>query len=84
MFLACAAAAEGYDAMMETMLPLVVLADTGDHVEVHAPFSQVLVKGKEATFAIVLMSADSQLKNKDIEGLYDNLYPHPTPQKVTA
>lgn len=33
------------------------------------------VKGKEATFAIVLMTADSQLRKRDIEGFCKNPSP---------
>ena len=44
------------------------------------------VKSKEATLAVTLMSAYSQLKRKGMEGFCDNLYPLliPIPQNVTA
>jgi hypothetical protein len=35
------------------------------------------VKDKETTFALVSMSADSQLRKRDIEGFCDNSYPPP-------
>lgn len=31
------------------------------------------IKGKEASFAVVSMNADSQLKMWEIQGFYDNL-----------
>jgi hypothetical protein len=34
-------------------------------------------KGKEATFAVVLINADSQLREKAIEGFCDNPLPIP-------
>lgn len=36
------------------------------------------VKGKKATFAVVMMTADSQLRKRDLYIFCDNLYP-PTP-----
>lgn len=39
----------------------------------------LMVKSKEATFAMVLMTTDSQLRRKDIEDFYDNLYGAHTP-----
>ena len=39
------------------------------------------IKGKEATFAMVLMTADSLLRRKDIKGFYDNSYLPIPPQK---
>jgi hypothetical protein len=48
------------------------------------------VKSKEATFDVVLLTTDSQLRKRDtegIEGFCDNTYPNtmPTPRKkVTA
>ena len=41
------------------------------------------VKDKEATFALVLMTADPQLRKRDIEDLYDNFY-SPPPKKIVA
>lgn len=46
----------------------------------------LIVKDKEATFYIISVPADSQLRKRDIEGLCDNPYPylnHPH-KKVTA
>jgi hypothetical protein len=37
------------------------------------------VKGKEATFAVVLITTDSQLRKRDIKGFCNNPYPHFTP-----
>lgn len=39
------------------------------------------VKGKEATIAMVLMTADAQLRKRDTGGFYDNpdLHSNPTP-----
>lgn len=59
-----------------------VHADTRDHVEVHDPD----VKGREATFAVTTMTADSQVRMKDIAGFCDNAYPtlYPlSPKEVT-
>lgn len=42
------------------------------------------VKNKESTFAMVLMTADRQLRRKDMEDFCDNLYslsPPPPPLK---
>lgn len=50
-----------------------------NHVEVHNPPLLLTVKGKEATFAVVSMTVDSQLRIKDIESFCDNLYPDPAP-----
>jgi hypothetical protein len=33
------------------------------------------IRGKEATLAVILMTADSQLRKRDIEGYFDNSYP---------
>jgi hypothetical protein len=38
----------------------------------------VTVKGKEDTFAVALMTSDSQLRKRDIEGFSDSPHPHPT------
>lgn len=38
-------------------------------------------KGKETTFAVVLVTVDSQLKERDTEGFCDSSYPHCTPEK---
>jgi hypothetical protein len=38
----------------------------------------LIVKGKDATFAVVPMSTDSQLEKREVEGFCDNAYPHPT------
>lgn len=37
--------------------------------------ASLIVKGKEAMFAMVLMTTDSQLRKRDIEGFCVNLYP---------
>lgn len=43
------------------------------------------VKSKEAPFAVVRMTADAELRGKDMESVCDNLYqPHHSPRKVTA
>lgn len=67
-----------------TMLRTVVHADAGDRVDVHglschqkprgSPRSMLLltVKVKEATSAIVLLTTDSQLRKRVIEGFCDN------------
>lgn len=36
-----------------------------------------MVKGKEAAFAMVLMTADPLMRKGYLEGLYANLYPLP-------
>lgn len=47
-------------------------------VEVHDPCSHCLpVKGKKASFAVVSMAIDSQLRKRDIEGFCDSPYPRP-------
>lgn len=47
---------------------------------IHAP--TVSLKGKGATFVMVLMTADLQLRKRGIESFCDNSYPHlPTPPK---
>ena len=40
---------------------------------------QLTVKGKEATFAVVLITTDSQLRKRDLKGFCNNPYPHFTP-----
>lgn len=52
----------------------------GDRAEAR---DHVSVKGREATFAVVLMTVDSQLGQRDVEGLCNGLSPAPPP-KVTA
>ena len=44
------------------------------------------VKDKEATFAVVSMTADSQLRKRDTEGFDDNpfLNPHSTPSPTVT
>lgn len=44
---------------------------------------KLAVKRKEATFAVTSMTADTQLRNRDIEGFCDKLYPlnSPPPKK---
>lgn len=32
------------------------------------------VKGKEATFTVITMTVDAQLREKDMEGIWDNLH----------
>lgn len=39
------------------------------------------VKSKEATFAVISMTADAQLKGRDMEGFRDNHYLPPTHPK---
>jgi hypothetical protein len=36
-------------------------------------------KNKEAPSAVVSLTAGSQFGKRDIEGFYDNSYPHPIP-----
>lgn len=36
------------------------------------------IKGKEDTLAVLLMTADSQLIKRGMEGFYDNPYPYHT------
>lgn len=50
---------------------LLVLPET----ELEAPsMFPLIVKSKEPTFAMILMTADTQLRRKDMEALCDNLY----------
>jgi hypothetical protein len=52
-----------------------------------SPWSLFLltVKVKEATFAVILMTADSQLREENREGFCDNFYHlSPAPQNVTT
>ena len=44
----------------------------------------LMAKGKESTFATVLVSADWTSRNKNIEGLNDNPYPNYTHQKSNS
>lgn len=44
----------------------------------------LMANGKESTVATVLVTADWQLRNKNIEGLNDNPYPNPTHQKSNS
>lgn len=46
----------------------------------HMKVFPLTTKGKEATFAVALMTAVSQLRKRDIEGFIDNAYPHTTPR----
>ena len=39
------------------------------------------IKGKKATFAMVSMTTDSQLRSRDMKGFCDNLYPPIPPEK---
>lgn len=65
----------------------VVHAVTRNHAEAHdgAPMMvlPLTVKSKEATFAVVSMTADAQLRGRDVEGLCDKPGFPPTPQ-ITA
>lgn len=76
----------------------VVCTATGEHAQAHvmccykrpcgSPWSLFLliVKGQGALFDMALMTRDSQLRNRDIEGLCDNPNPHAIPllKKVTV
>lgn len=76
-------------AVAEDCVDVCVSTATADHSAVRGicwytrpcenPRSMLLlmVKGKEAAFATVLMTADSQMRKGYIEGLYANLYPLP-------
>lgn len=59
---------------------VVVCAVARKHVEAHDPCSWLWRKNKEATFAVILMTADSQLRGRDTEDFCDNpshiLAPH--------
>lgn len=46
-----------------------------DHEEACDPMTLLTVK-QEATFAMIWMTADSQLRNRDMEDFCDNPYPH--------
>lgn len=37
----------------------------------------LIVKSKEATFALILMMADAQLRGRDMEDFCDSPYPYP-------
>lgn len=67
--LACAAA--------EDHVGLHVHAVTRNQVEVQPPGSWLLLteKGKVAAFAVVWMTSDAQLREKNTEGFHDNPYP---------
>ena len=70
-------------------------ADAGGYVDVCDPCCgqkacespqsvlPLAVKDMEATFAMVLMTSDSQLRKRDIEGFCDTLYIF-IPKEVTA
>ena len=58
-----------YVLMLEIMRMSMICAVPRIHVEAYAP-----VKGKKMTFAVVLMTADSQLRKRDMEDFRDNLY----------
>ncbi|KAL6083915.1 hypothetical protein STEG23_020814 [Scotinomys teguina] len=81
MFMACAVIKDHNDVCGPVVDVLVYkLLD-----EVHGPCCQqkLTVKGKGASFAVVLMTADSQLRMRDIEGFHDNLSPpRTTPPKT--
>lgn len=59
---------------------------TGYHAEIDGPCCHHpsclggTITGMGASSAELLMTADSQLGMKDIEGFCDNLCPHPNPQ----
>lgn len=69
------------------VLMSMVCTTTGDHAEVCGPCQYwrpcgylwfmflLTAKGKEGTFAMVLMTTHSQLRKKDMEGFCDNPYP---------
>lgn len=59
------------------------------HQKRHGSLGSVLPltgKGKEATIAVVLMTADAQLRKRDTGGFCDNpdLYSNPTPPQQLA
>ena len=59
-----------------------VLAVAKIHMEILDTCSCWLtLKGKEATFAVLSMTADAQLSEEDMEGFCDNPYPHPHPKQ---
>jgi hypothetical protein len=58
------------------MLRLVAHADTGDHVNVCGWCSWLALRLKEATLAVASMTANSQLRKRDIEGVSMNPYFH--------
>lgn len=41
----------------------------------------VTVKGKEATFAVILLTVDTQFRRKDMDGSCDHPYPLTTPPR---
>lgn len=75
----------------ETTLMSVACAEAEGHVDVcglyccqkprGSPWSllPLTIKGKEASFAVVLMITDSQLRMGDTEGLWENLSPPSLP-----
>ena len=77
--------------LLESMLQSIIHAITKGHINVCAlcslqkpcgsPWS-LTVKGKEGSFAVVLMNADSWLRMRDLEGYCDNLYPIPSKERV--
>lgn len=44
------------------------------------------VKSKEATFAVTLLTTDTWLRGRDVEGFCDNSHPpdHPPPKTTTT
>ena len=43
------------------------------------------VENKETAMTVISMTADAQLRKRDMEGFCDNFYPNPNPHpKVTA
>lgn len=66
--------------MSETMWMSMAPAITRNHMKVFP----LTTKGKEATFAVALMTAMSQLRKRDIEGFIDNAYPLPHAQNKSA
>lgn len=62
---------------------VLVSVDREDHVSI-VPHASDKCNSKDTTFAMVLMTTDSQLRKSDIEGFCDKPYSHPNPQNVTT
>lgn len=61
---------------------VLVSVDREDHVSI-VPHASDKCNGKDTTFAMVLMTTDSQLGKSNIEGFCDKPYSHPN-QNVTT
>ena len=66
----------------ESMLMSMALAVAKDHVEVHDPWSMLLltIKGKEVSSVLVLMTIDSPVRTNYVEGFCDIFPKSLTPQ----